>query len=191
MGTPALNRPAYALVWVIMTIAVVAALVAAAAPAIAVADERARAVRTAEQLRAIAFGVEQFETQVGNYPGSISQLTNALMPGQRNTCRGAMTPANISKWSAGAPYVAFYTAAGGNWTDIGRLRDSIPVRASPAGKAPVYAEISGVSRADAAMLDRVVDDMSGDTVTYNPPVNDTTTVRYRLVSAGKVASDRC
>ncbi|HEY9229971.1 MAG TPA: hypothetical protein VIP11_25190 [Gemmatimonadaceae bacterium] len=185
------SRPAYAMVWVIMTIAVVAALIAAAAPTIAVVHERARAARTADQLRSIAEAVDAFGTKVGNYPGNISELTNPLSTSDKNSCRGAMTSTNVAQWVEDAPYVSFYTAVGGNWTELGRIRDSIPVRPNPANHTPIYAEIPGVSSADAAMLDNVVDNGSGDTVTYHAPVNDTTTVRYRLLSSGKVRNDRC
>jgi hypothetical protein len=42
------------------------------------------------------------------------------------------------------------------------------------------------------MLDLVVDNGTGDTVTYAAPINDTTTVRYRLVSTAVITSGgRC
>ena len=48
-----------------------------------------------------------------------------------------------------------------------------------------------VSLEAAAMLDLLVDHGTGDTVTYNAPVNDTTTIRYRVMSSGSIVNNRC
>jgi type II secretory pathway pseudopilin PulG len=177
-------------VWVIVMTAVIAALVAAVAPSLVVANQRSRATRTAMALRAISDAYLSFGLQVGNFPGSISMLTNMISTSSRNSCRGVMTTTNVSAWPASAPYTTFYTPATGLWTDLGRLRDSIPARTSP-GTTAVYAEIPAVSAADAAMFDLVVDNGTGDTVTYAAPVNDTTTIRYRLIAAPLHAGPRC
>lgn len=180
-------RSGYALVWVIVMTAVIAALVAAVAPSLAISDQRSRAVRTAASLKAISNAYIFIGPLVQNYPGKISLLTNAITTSNRNTCGGAITAVNVSLWPANAPYVVFYTPATGLWTDLGRVRDSIPIRTSAAA---MFAEIPGVRAAEAAMLDLVVDAGSGDTVTYAPPVNDTTTIRYRLISSALVGN-RC
>jgi type II secretory pathway pseudopilin PulG len=185
------SRSGYALVWVIITTAIIAALIAAVAPTLVVVDQRARAVRTAAALKAIANGYLVFGPLVQNYPGNISMLTNAITTGNRNTCRNAMTATNVAIWPVNAPYATQYMPASGLWTELGRVRDSIPARTNPPGTTPIYAEIPGVSAADAAMFDLVVDNGIGDTVTYAAPVNDTTTIRYRLVSSSLVASNRC
>src|SRR5690242_15969574 len=125
------SRAGYALVWVIITTAIIAALVAAVAPSLVVIDQRSRAVRTAAALKAISNGVILFGSLVGNYPGNISMLTNTITTANRNTCRVAMTSTNVATWPANAPYDASYTPASGLWTELGRLRDSIPARTSP------------------------------------------------------------
>jgi type II secretory pathway pseudopilin PulG len=183
-------RSGYALVWVIVMTAVIAALVAAVAPSLAIVDQRSRAMRTAASLKAISNAYIVFGPLVGNFPGNISMLTNAITTGHRNTCRNTMTATNVSVWPTSAPYSAFYTPATGLWTDLGRLRDSIPARTAP-GSTPIFAEIPGVTAADAAMFDLVVDNGTGDTVTYAAPVNDTTTIRYRLVSTTLLGGNRC
>jgi type II secretory pathway pseudopilin PulG len=186
----AASRSGYALVWVIVLTAIIAALAAAVAPSLVVVNERSRAVRTAKVLKAISDAYLEFGVDVGNFPGELSMLSNAITTSGRNSCRSAMTAANVAGWATKAPYTAFYTPTSGLWTDIGRLRDSIPARTAP-GATPVFAEIPGVSAADAAIFDLVVDNGVGDTVTYIAPVNDTTTVRYRLVSAASLARPRC
>lgn len=184
------SRSGYALVWVIVMTAIIAALVAAVAPSLVVVNQRSRAIRTATVLRAISDAYLTFGLEVGNFPGSISMLTNAITTSSQNSCGSAMTATNVSTWPTGAPYTPFYTPATGLWTDLGRIRDSIPAR-TPPGSAPVFAEIPGVSAADAAMFALVVDNGTGDTVTFASPINDTTTIRYRLISAPVHASARC
>src|SRR5262245_14061449 len=150
-------RPGYALLWVIVTVGIVAALAAAAAPTLAAAADRQRAVRTAEHLRAMSAAFIEFGDDVGAYPGNISQLTNQISTSSKNSCRAVMTATQVDKWDDDAPFVPFYTPPQGSWTDLGRIRDSIPARSDPPARTPIYAEIPGVSSADAALLARVVD----------------------------------
>jgi type II secretory pathway pseudopilin PulG len=184
------SRRGYALVWVIVMTAIIAALAAAVAPSLVVVNQRSRAIRTAAVLKTISDAYLTFGLQVGNFPGSLSMLTIAITTSNRNSCRNSMTVSNVLAWRAKAPYTAFYTPVTGLWTDLGRLRDSVPARSAP-GSTAVFAEIPGVSSADAAMFDLVVDNGTGDTVTFAAPVNDTTTIRYRLVGEPIHAGSRC
>jgi hypothetical protein len=191
MRQPSTNRRGYALVWVILTVAIIAALVATAAPMLATINDRERATRTATDLRAIAVGFFFFEQNVGRYPGNVSQLTNTLRTTNRNSCRLLMTSADTVKWLANGPFVSFYVGPNGRYTDIGRIRDSVPARTAPGGTSPIFVEIPAVNANDAAMLDLVVDGDTGDTVTYTAPVNDTTTVRYRLIPSSFIDNNTC
>ena len=185
------SRVGYALVWVILTIAIIAAPIATAAPTLATLNERSRAASTAVMLRALSTGFTQFGVLVGAYPGNVSELTNTLTTSNKNTCRGAMTGSNVGNWPANAPYVPFYVPTSGLWTELGRVRDSVPARPSSPGSAAIFVELPGVSGADAVMLDLLIDNGTGDTVTYAAPVNDTTTIRYRMVSSSAVSNNRC
>jgi type II secretory pathway pseudopilin PulG len=191
------RRSGWALVWIILTLAIIAVLFAAAAPMLVTLDDRARAQNAAAQLRIIAAGFDNFGPVVGNYPGRVSQLTNLITTSDKNSCSGVMTSSNVSNWSSNAPYGSIYTTPGGTWTDIGRIRDSVPARPGPPpgtmpGSTPIYVEIPGVSGNVAAILDLLVDHgIAGtDTVTFAAPVNDTTTIRYRVV-AGTHLLNRC
>jgi type II secretory pathway pseudopilin PulG len=177
------TRAGFALVWVIVTVAIVAALIAAAAPTLAVMNERERAERTAFQLKLITIGVWAFRERLNVYPGNLSQLTNAVTTASRNSCRGTFTSGQVNDWADDATFSLFYMPTNGLWTELGRIRDSIPVRTA---NAAIYVEIPGVRSADAAMLNLLVDGGSGDTVTFAAPVNDTTTIRYRLLSSGQI-----
>lgn len=184
-------RRGFAPPWVILSVAIVAALAAVVAPELATIHDRHRMAAVSAQMRRIALEVGAFNTSVGSYPGRVSQLSNAITTSDHNSCNLAMTPANVGKWASKGPFIDFWSDRGGVWTEIGRVRDSIPGRASPGHTEPVYVDIAGVSSADAALFDAYVDGRTGDTVTVGPIVNDTTTVRYRVLSSSAVGNNHC
>ena len=95
-------------------------------------------------------------------------------------------------WIAAGPFVGFMIPPGGLETPLGEIRDSVPYRGPTPGTNPFYAEIPGVSAEDADGFDLFVDNGTGDTVTIvHAAVNDTTTVRVRLLSSGQVVSGIC
>ena len=177
--------------WIILTVAIIAALAAVVAPALTTLDDRTRALSAAAQLRSIANGFVQFGVAINQYPGHVSQLTIPITTSTKNTCGQNMSAANVTNWTANAPFAPLYTATNGVWTDIGRIRDSVPFRGFPPVKTPIYVELPGVSAENAAMLKTVVDNGTGDTVTFAAAINDTTTVRYRVVSSGVIINNRC
>lgn len=185
------RRSGFALPWIILTIAIIAALAAVATPSLTTADDRARALNAAAQLKSIADGFVAYGPLVGSYPGRVSAMSVPITTSSKNTCGQNMTGAQVTTWTTGAPYTSFYTPANGVWTDIGRVRDSVPIRTSPPVKTPIFVELPGVSGEAAAMLKLVVDNGTGDTVSFAPAVNDTTTVRYRAVSSAVVVNNRC
>lgn len=197
-----------AFLWVITTIAIIAALSAVAAPYILAGADNTRYAETAATLRAIGTGIGTFEaavqdgqkTSVHNYPGQISQLSSSLIVGDKNSCQGAMTTAIPSKgtssdsitWAAAGPFVSFMIPSIGLTVPIGRVLDSIPNRGATPGTKPIYVLITGVSAADAAAFDTYIDNGTGDTITVlHTAVNDTTTLQVRLLSTAQVVSGIC
>jgi type II secretory pathway pseudopilin PulG len=189
--TPLARPRGYALPWIILTVAIIAALAAVVAPALATFDDRTRALRAATQLKSIATGFVQYGSAVGAYPGRVSSLTLPITTSSKNTCGRNMTAGQVTNWTSSAPFAPFYTAVNGTWIDIGRLRDSVPFRSSPPAMTPIYVEVPAARGEDAAMLKTVVDNGTGDTVSFSAAVNDTTTIRYRVLSSGVVVNNRC
>jgi type II secretory pathway pseudopilin PulG len=181
----------YALPWIILTVAIIAAIAAVVAPSLTTLDDRTRALNSATQLKLIADGFIQFGNALNQYPGHVSQLTIPITTSTTNTCGQTMSATDVTQWTANAPYAPIYTPTNGTWTDIGRIRDSVPFRSSPPVKTPIYVELPGVSGEDAAMLKNVVDNGTGDTVSFAAAINDTTTVRYRVLSSGVIINNRC
>jgi type II secretory pathway pseudopilin PulG len=193
MPTSSPRRVGFILVWILMTVALLAILAAVVAPSVATMYDRKRAMDASATLHQITAGIVAFENAVhssasgssNNYPGDVSQL--AIVVGtvpDKNSCGGSFTTHDSTDWIANGPFVPMYIPTGGLWTPIGRIADDIPTRAS--GDA-IYILIPGVDSTDAALLDQVVDHGTGDTVSaLHAVINDTTTVTYRALSTGQV-----
>ena len=188
------HRAGFVLPWIIMSVAVLAILAAVIAPSVVGVMDRKRAEAAAATLQQITVGIVKFEAAVhssssgssNNYPGDVSQLAIVVSTvADRNSCGSTlMTAHDSTDWIANGPFVPMYIPLGGLWTPIGRIFDDIPTRTAAGA---LYILIPGVSSADAAMLDAVVDHGTGDTVTtLHAALNDTTTVQYRALSTGQV-----
>jgi len=185
------RRPGYVLPWIIVTIAIIAALAAAAAPSLITLNDTARADATAATLRQLSSAVNSFETTVhsgngaskNNFPGQLSELSTQITQSNHTSCwTTVMTTIDSTTWLSAGPFITFYVPPDGLETPIGRIRDSIPDRSANMSDS-IWIEIPGVTSGDAQLLDRVVDGaVNGtiDTVRYHTPVNDTTTVRFRV-----------
>jgi len=182
------SRRGTALLWVIVTVAVVAAMAASATPYLKADFDRRAVDSTARILHDLGVAINAMELGVARkFPGRPSQLTNPLttagnyriMSCWNNTYSGA----DSTTWSTVAPFFDAYVPTNGLWTPIGRLRDSVENRAGSQNTAFIWLDIPGVPGELAQMLDLSVDgviDNLNDTIQYNTPVNDTTTVRYRV-----------
>src|SRR5262249_8195859 len=103
----------YALPWIILTVAIIAALAAVGAPALTTLDDRTRALNSATQLKLIANGFVQFGAALNQYPGRVSQLTTPITTSTKNTCGQTMSAADVTQWTANAPFAPIYTATNG------------------------------------------------------------------------------
>ena len=184
-------RWGYVLPWIIVTIAIIAALAAAAAPSLVVLNDTARANAAAATLRQLSAAINSFESSVrsgngvtkNNFPGQLSELATQVTQSNHTSCwTTVMTSIDSTTWLSAGPFITFYVPPDGLQTPIGRIRDSIPDR-GPNTSDSIWIEIPGVTSGDARLLDQVVDGAANgtvDTVRYHTPVNDTTTVRFRV-----------
>jgi hypothetical protein len=185
------QRRGYALLWVIMMVAVIAALAASVTTQLGTNTVDKRAVdSTAQMLREIGVGLNAMEQSVARkFPGRPSELTNPLtsVGGYRimSCWNNSYNNPDSTNWAGAAPFVTFYIPTTGLWTPLGRLRDSIENRNGATGTAFLWLNLRGVPLELAQMLDVAVDGKIGnatDTVQYTIPANtgDTTTVRFRV-----------
>jgi hypothetical protein len=187
-----LDRAGFAYFWAIMITAIAAALAAVAAPQLARINDTDRVATSIATLRQVGTAIIDFHSVIHssnptlNFPGELSQLTNAVRPTiDKNSCHANMVARDSTDWTTNGPFLSFMIAPGrGLWTPIGLLRDSIPVRTATGA---MFIEMPGVSISDAALFKAMVDSNAtpaGDTVTVTAGFGDTTTIRMRVFPAG-------
>ncbi|HVX40579.1 MAG TPA: hypothetical protein VHB25_13495 [Gemmatimonadaceae bacterium] len=183
LRTTTRERCGFAYIWVLVTVAILAALIAVAAPYLYTSPDPRRMAVTATELRSIGVGVNAFEAAINRkFPGFISELDVQLATTNRNSCGQTFAGPDVTAWNTNAPFLATYFPNTGDWTPIGMIRDSIPNRNANRSDS-IWIELPGVSAEDARLLDITIDgraDSTRDTVRFHTPVNDTTTVRFRV-----------
>jgi type II secretory pathway pseudopilin PulG len=186
-------RPGYILVYILLTVAIMAALATALVPAMTGKVDSARIATTAATMQTLVLAVDTFTTHVTKLPGKVSQLTTAIKTTDRNSCHAVFVAGEVTNWVTYGPYLAnAFADVNGLYTPIGRVRDSIPIRV--AGKNDLYIDIPGVDVNDAAKFKFYIDAGAGDTVSTIPTVvtrTDTTTVRFRVVKGSLLPNGQC
>jgi hypothetical protein len=193
-------RRAAVLMWILVTIAVVAAVAAATAPLLMQINDRNRIAITARMLRDVARGVDSFNVVVkrgpstsatNTAPASLDLLTVVMRSGATSGCRGQRyDTSSVSAWGANAPFAPYVMPAEGLSTPIGRLNNA-PSRSAAAtadqrrsGSDPYFIQIPRVDVSMARLLDLYVDGVgnaNADTVLYTTPARDSTVVvSYRV-----------
>lgn len=172
-----------------MVLVTLTTLAAAAAPYLREARDHERIVATSARLHEISVGVNAFEVVVSSkFPGRISELTTPITRNSPNSCWQTNFSTNggnadTIKWATGgAPYAASFMPTTNLYTPIGYILDSIPSR-NGATNDSLWVTIPNVSANDARLLKLYVDgsiDSTRDTVRFHTPLNDTTTIRYRV-----------
>src|SRR5262245_4731235 len=105
------SRPGFGLVWVVVLVAIVAAIGAAAAPYLNTLNDVERANETATILRKVATAVDSFNLTAKRggasftTPNQLSQLTVTIVNGQTAGCTSLTYNATaVTAWATGAPY---------------------------------------------------------------------------------------
>lgn len=199
------NAKGFAILWVLAMVAILAAIAATAAPYLQEINDAERVAATIAIVRQVRVGVGTFGATVRQnngggsqvFPGDLNLLTNvvkAATASDHTTCGSAAAnqygTASVTDWPVNGPFVSFYIPVGGPWTPIGRIRDSVNVRAN---NAALFIEIPGVGMNDANLYEAMVDHGTGDTVTIVHAAvagfPDTTTLRIRLISTGELTAN--
>ncbi len=186
-------RSGYILVYVLLTVAIMAALATALVPTMAGKSDSARIATTAATMQNLVLSVDSFLLHVKKLPGNVSQLSAAIARTDKNSCQTAYANADVTNWLTYGPYLNnVFADSNGLNTPIGRLRDSIPKRA--AGKNDFYIDIPGVDVNDAVKFKFYIDAGTGDTVSTIPAVvtrTDTTTIRFRVIKGSTLGNGQC
>ena len=191
MRTPI--RSGFAYLWLIATVAVVAALAAFTAPYIDRTIDVIQVGEAADALKSLAVGVDSFNIIVKRggpsrtTPHLLSQLTTTPVanggPAGCTTQTYNSTAAGL--WPTAAPYTSVYVPVGGLWTPLGKVNDApsstylTEATARTSTSDPYYIQIPSVEIGLARMLDLMVDgaaDSTAGTVRYLPAASDSTTL---------------
>jgi hypothetical protein len=188
------RRSGFALMLVIVSLAVAATLAGVAAPYLSSTGDTERANRTAAQMRKVAGAIGQFAdsvTRIGangthQTPGDLTELSVPITNTSPSGCAASSQRFNnngITKWGRAGPFGEYYIPSNGLWTPIGRLDNTPPARAAAANTYDVV--IDNVDPDDAALLDITVDgvaDAAADTVRYTV-AGGVATVTWRVFFA--------
>jgi hypothetical protein len=188
------------LLWIVVTIAVIAAVAATAAPLLLQINDTNRVAISARLLRDVAQGVDSFNAVVvrgpsngrtNTTPASLELLTTPVVASRPAGCKGQQyDSASVSGWAAGGPFAPYVMPSEGLWTPIGRINNAPSRSATRAGDArrapndPYFIQIARVDVKLARLIDLYVDGMAnaaGDTVQYTPPARDSSVLlSYRV-----------
>ncbi|HVX40451.1 MAG TPA: hypothetical protein VHB25_12845 [Gemmatimonadaceae bacterium] len=186
---PNTTRRGFAMLWAIVTVAVIAAIVAAAAPTLTQMVDTTRVTTTAEYLREIAIGVDSFNKNVKRgapsytTPRYLHQLDTVVVAGDSIGCRSNQTNNNtaVNNWIKFGPFLTFYFSPNGLSTPLGQVHDSTSRTMGALGQRrtsqndSVFIQIDSVDVGLARMMDVNVDgteNANADTVRYTAPGAD-------------------
>lgn len=178
-----------ALIWAIVTIAILAALVGAAVPTLSQWVDTTRVTSTAETLRDITVAVDSFNKTVKRgassfiTPRYLHLLDTVLVVGDSVGCRSNQTVNTTAQnsWITNGPFLSFYMSPYGLETPLGHLSDSVSRTNSLLASRRTsqtdsfFIQIPNVDVSLARMLDLDVDgtiNANGDTVQYTAPGAD-------------------
>jgi hypothetical protein len=193
-------RRAAVLLWILVTIAVLAAVAAVAAPLLMQINDTNRIAISARMLRDVARGIDSFSTVVQRgsapaathlTPASLDLLTVTVAKGGTAGCRGQQyDSSSVDAWGEHAPFAPYVMPREGLSTPIGRVNNA-PSRSTAVAASqrrtptdPYFIQIPQVDVKLARLLDVYVDgaaNPNADTVLYTPPSRDSTVLlSYRV-----------
>lgn len=188
--TAARIRRGFALIWAVVTVAIIAALVAAAAPTLTQWVDTTRVTSTADILRDIRIGVDSFNKTAKRggpaftTPNTLYLLDTVVVNGAQAGCTTQTYNATaVTNWTNNGPYLSFYFSPDGLETPLGHINNA-PSRSSgtigtlrTSQNDSFFVQMQNVDVQFARMLDLTVDgtiNSTHDTVQYSAPAADST-----------------
>lgn len=187
----------FSVVEMVVTLAIIAILMAALLPTISRRVSDSGITALAESLEALRASIQRFKAHTGEYPGELSQLKVRPVNGNR-LCGGTMGLAASNAWKG--PYVASTMGdvgvgiPTGDWVIDDAL---VRIPASGADTGRLYMQMQGMKLEDANLLNNAVDgaaseippqsaglDTAGVITWTSISAASTTTARYGLIIKG-------
>lgn len=153
------NRTGFSLIEILAALAIAVVVAALVAPGIAASLDRARISRGLDSLEAVRDAVLAFEDDVREYPGTVSQLVDALGGGDTDICGNTYTGGERNRWAG--PYLDRLLPASGLPVGVGTVADAFVLYVQGGDVDWLAIETDSVEEADALELDDQVDDGDG------------------------------
>jgi hypothetical protein len=193
-------RRAAVLMWILVTIAIIAAVAATTAPLLMQINDTNHIAISARMLRDVARGVDSFSAVVkrgsgsgatNTTPATLDLLTVTVANAKPAGCRGQQYDStSVAAWGTGAPFAPYVMPSTGLSTPIGPMNNAPSRSATSAGgqrrsaSDPYFIQIAQVDVKMARLLDVYVDGVANanaDTVWYTAPSRDSTVLlSYRV-----------
>lgn len=186
----ATGRSGFTMIEMIVLLAVIVMISAMAIPSVITTLDRQRVERAIVELDRLMAGIVEFESGVGDWPGSLSHLTNAITTGDADVCGTAFNNGDTNGWVG--PYVIRPIGTAGTNVFVGVANNTIarnpspppPINGNEAGELQIV--IPNVREEDVLELDRqkdASDGLSAGMVRWTAGSN-TMTVQYTIAIAG-------
>ena len=186
----AVRRRGFALIFVVVTLAVMAILATVILANSAGGRERARVINAVTEL--LRFGFEigsaskkpSFQGDIGKYPGRLSHLYAKIATTDNNSCGAAYSGADVNKWNG--PYHLVPMVRDSNYQMMPGVIASdtlLRVPASGGGAATLSIVMRNVAIDLAQDLEMAIDGVStgaGPQVTFTPNGSNPVTVLYNI-----------
>lgn len=179
------RRAGFTIIELIVGLAIMLMMAAVVAPVSISALDRARIDRAAKVLENFADGIGAFKTDVKEWPGQLSQLSDPITTSQANLCGRYYNGIEAARWLG--PYVNRVIPSTGVLVGIGTAENQLTQdpRGTPTDNL-IKITIPSVSEGDAILLNEVVDgdnSSSGGTVHWTAPDSRGLVTTYYYVPA--------
>lgn len=163
----------FTLIEMLVTLAIAVILAAVVVPGVVRSLDRTRLDTGQSSLESIASAIAAFNSDIGEYPPTMSQLLNPLVAGDQDICGSNYNGGERNAWAG--PYITRDLPTGGLPIGIGKVRDAFLVLTAAGGIDYLTIVADSVEAADALALDNRIDgDNSQGTGTIrwtNPDAN--------------------
>jgi type II secretory pathway pseudopilin PulG len=173
---------------VVVALFIVLVLAAVALPSLSGYLQQKRVEAAVTQLTDVAGAIFAFNSEIGTYPGRLSELSQTLIAGNSNyatgtddSCGGTFTNGEKNQWDGSGPFVKFFIdRTSGMVTPIGQAVDSLTRNPSGGGSGSLIINfINSVELTDAVMLDNTADGGNGSAggyIRWGAPTNGVVTM---------------
>lgn len=159
MLTPRRDAAGFAMVELIVGLAVMVMLVATITPVTIAALDRARVERARDILLQLEEAVIAFEDDTNDWPGNLSHLSSQISTSMQRLCGANYNNGDVNQWSG--PYINKPIDSSGASVVIGTAQDVIGDYSPTTSLRYLYFSVPTVQDESILLLDQLVDNSNG------------------------------